>query len=71
MKLNERSYQIALARKGFSSIAVSIEIGIHHTTLSRWVRGWHEVPKNFRSRLAEVLEVNESDLFTETKVKNR
>lgn len=60
---NERAFNIALARKNLSAIAVAREIGIHHTTLSRWVRGWYPVPLNYRSKLAEVLELAINDLF--------
>lgn len=63
MHIDRRTYEISLARKGLSSIAVAHEIGVHHTTLSRWVRGWYPVPLNFRSRLAEVLELPEKELF--------
>jgi len=64
-KINQRILKVALAKKGLPAIAVARSLGIHHTTLSRWVRGWYEVPLNYRSKLAEILEVKLNELFPE------
>ncbi|MBI2335718.1 MAG: helix-turn-helix transcriptional regulator [Deltaproteobacteria bacterium] len=61
--LIEKVYLLALARLGLSSIAVAHELGVHHSTLSRWVRNWYPVPIAFRGRLAEILELNTQELF--------
>lgn len=65
--LNKHEFRIALARKNLSAIAVAHEIGVHHTTLSRWVRGWYPIPEEYQSKIAKVLEIKIHDLFTEDK----
>ena len=65
MYIHEREFNIALARKGLAAIAVARELGVHHTTLSRWVRGWYPVPKKYQSQIAEILEVHVDELFGE------
>lgn len=59
----ERIFQIALAKKGTAAIAIACEIGVHHTTLSRWVRNWYPIPEKYQQRLVEVLEVPRCELF--------
>lgn len=65
MQINRRVFEIALARQGRPSIAVAREIGIHHSTMSRWVRGWYPVPQQLRHRLAAVLDLSIAELFSE------
>lgn len=62
--MNTKIFWVALARLDKPAIWVARELGVNQATVSRWVRGWHPVPLNFRSRLAEVLEVPEAELFS-------
>lgn len=63
-KIDEKIFRIALARLGIPAIAVANELGIHHTTFSRWLRGWYPVPEKLQPRLAEILEVRVDELFS-------
>ena len=63
MYINQRAFNIALAKLEIPGIAVAKELGIHHTTLSRWVRRWYPVPDHYRPKLAEILEIKVSELF--------
>lgn len=63
MIINEREFEIALARKGTTSIEVARELGLHHSTLSRFKRGHYPIPKEMATRLAEILEISTNLLF--------
>lgn len=63
MQINEKEFHLALARKGIPAIAVAREIGVHHTTFSRWIRGWYPIPEKYKSQIAEILEVKVETLF--------
>jgi hypothetical protein len=63
MFINERAFQIGLAQKGLTAIAVACKLNTHHTTLSRWVRNWYPIPEKYQCRLVEILEVPHSKLF--------
>ena len=69
MFIDERVFEIALARRGLSSIAVSVELGLANSTISRWKCGWIAVPEVYQSRLVEVLGVNKKKLFTKNNQK--
>lgn len=61
--MDQRIFKISLAQRGFSQIALANRVGVHPSTLSRYVRGWQTVPDNMRDRLSKALGVSVARLF--------
>lgn len=66
--MNNEILRVALAKKNMPQIALARALGIDHGTFSRWKRGWYSVPIKYRARLAQLLGVEESDLFPESSI---
>lgn len=63
--LNPKAFKIALAQAELPAIAVARELGVHHSTISCWARGYYSVPEKYHSSLLSILKVSSADLFLE------
>jgi hypothetical protein len=61
--MDENVLRIALAKLNVPQIAIAKALGVCHGTFSRWKRGWYPVPKKYREKIAEALQVEEEALF--------
>lgn len=61
--MNEKIFRIQLAKLNKPAIWVAYELGIDPSVVSRWVRGWTNVPNDIKPKLAEILEVPQDHLF--------
>jgi len=61
--MNQQVFRIALARKGIPQIALAKEIGIHPSTMNRYVKGWFQVPTEIQEKIAKTLGVSVETLF--------
>ncbi len=64
--MDTQLFWMALAKKGIPAIALARRIGVHHSTMSMWARGHYSVPDKYKSKIAEELEVEESQLFNDS-----
>ena len=67
--MNIEVLRIALAKKNLSQIAVARALGVDHGTFSRWKR-WYSMPQKYRSKLANILDVDEKELFGDNSPKS-
>ncbi len=65
--MNTTLFRIALAKAGLPAIAIARKIGVHHSTLSCWVRGYYLVPEHQRLKISKLLNLSVDQLFPEEK----
>lgn len=63
MYINEKEYEEAIGRKGWSSAYIAYLLGINYGTMSRYKRAWIPIPKKLQRMLCEILDVTSDQLF--------